>query len=572
MKKKFRLNRLGWLVFPFLAGIVILLPNKAQVQDNLQWITDLSPLDDSPKQGDPKMESILNQLQEMYFNQGIEKAKEFAKRREIDMVGDLIRVVIEADSIGEDVKAERGIKVSLRGIKVSLIMNQIELLGGKVETTYRQLIQSLVPFNSLQTLANSSYVRYVRLPLKPVPLQNVLSEGVAKTNANQWQTMSPYRTEGEVKVCILDTGFKGYGSLLGTELPSSVIAKSFRADGNISADKHGTACAEIVHDMAPDAKLWLVNLETDVEHHNAVNWIIDQGVNIISYSAGWFNIGAGNGTGPICEDVKKAANKGIIWCSAAGNSAEDHWEGTFSDSDGDGWHNFSGIDEILHWWVPAYSTVGAWLNWDDWGTWNGISYSGSNQDYDLYLYYWTGTEWIYVTKSTNWQTGRQWPVESIYGWYSERSTYWGIVIRKYLATRNVKFELFTEGNTTSIEYNVPAGSLDIPADSQYAVVAGATDWSNDAYHSYSSQGPTYDGRVKPDFAAPSGTSGVTYGTKNFYGTSASTPHVAGAFALIMGKTPYTLAQIQTILEKRALDLGSSGKDNKFGYGRLKLIK
>jgi hypothetical protein len=48
--------------------------------------------------------------------------------------------------------------------------------------------------------------------------------------------------------------------------------------------------------------------------------------------------------------------------------------------------------------------------------------------------------------------------------------------------------------------------------------------------------------------------------------------VAGAFALLKGKLPYDLDQIRAIIEARAKDLGSSGKDNIFGYGRLRLSK
>jgi subtilisin family serine protease len=371
----------------------------------------------------------------------------------------------------------------------------------------------------------------------------------------------------------LDIGFDGYQQLLGNELPSQVVTRSFRADGDISAgEKHGTACAEIVHDMAPEAKLYLVNFSNDVEHYNAVNWLISRNVDAISYSLGWTNAGAGDGTGPICDDVRRAANNEIAWASAAGNEAVAHWEGNFNDTDGDGWHNFSSNDEILDFWVPGSTPVAADLNWDDWGTWDGNNYSGSREDYDLYLYRLSGSDWVQVDSSTNWQTGTEWPVESIGYWEIPSATYWGIAIRKSNATRNVKLEVFIEGNAEAIEYNIPAGSIIIPADSSSAIACGATDWSNDSYHYYSSRGPTSDLRIKPDFTAPSGVSTQTYGMRSFYGTSASAPHMAGAIALLKGKTPYSLSQILTILQFRAVDLGTPGKDNQFGRGRLDLRK
>jgi hypothetical protein len=230
------------------------------------------------------------------------------------------------------------------------------------------------------------------------------------------------------------------------------------------------------------------------------------------------------------------------------------------------------VDEILDFYVPAYTPVDIFLKWDDWGTWNGLYYSGSNQDYDLYLYYWDGLSWIYVDSSANWQTGTQEPVEYISGLSLSTLSYWGVAIGNINSTRDVKFDLFITPHEGPLEYNVAESSLITPADSPYAVTVGAVDWSDDTYHTYSSQGPTSDGRIKPDLCAPSGVSTESYGTTDFYGTSASAPHVAGAFALLKGKLPYTLDQINSILESRAKDLGADGKDNLFGYGRLNLLK
>ena len=210
------------------------------------------------------------------------------------------------------------------------------------------------------------------------------------------------------------------------------------------------------------------------------------------------------------------------------------------------------------------------LNWKDWGVWNGWDYSGTDQDYDLYLYLKQGAAWTLIDSSANAQTGGQWPIEDIYGWYTDHAATWAVSIKRVRGTKSVKLELFTSGNDTPIEYAVAAHSLVVPADSGSAIAVGATDWEDDSYHYYSSQGPTWDGRIKPDLAAPSGVSTATYGRWNFYGTSASTPHVAGACGLFLGRTPFTAKQVRTLLQNRALDLGPSGKDNQFGYGRLNL--
>ena len=69
-----------------------------------------------------------------------------------------------------------------------------------------------------------------------------------------------------MKVAIIDAGFQGYPGLLGSELPATVTAKNFvdgESDAQVNgATVHGTACAEIVHDIAPNATLYLVKVGT----------------------------------------------------------------------------------------------------------------------------------------------------------------------------------------------------------------------------------------------------------------------------------------------------------------------
>lgn len=553
------IRRYGWLAFAVLVAITLLLPVKARVQESPQGPVLLPPPPDHLKDVNPKLDFALQRMADIYAAEGIEKVREYAAQHMIDMKGDYVRVIAEADSGG---LGSAGLPA-----RVSIICSEIKALGGRVETSYENLIQNLAHPGTIQAISRLPKVRLLRLPLKPFPM-TLTSEGVAKTGAGTWQAVTSYRTTEKVKVCIFDLGFKGYASLLGTELPSSVTAKSFRADNDIEGNEvHGAACAEIVHDMAPDADLILVNFSTEVEHHLAVNWIIDQGVKVISYSIGWKNAGDGKGTGPICDDVKKAYDAGILWCNSAGNEAEHHWEGTFFDSDSDNWMNFSGSNELLV--TYGYSCYAS-MNWDDWGTWDGTSYSGSNNDYNLYLYYYSGGIWHFIDSSAGSQNGNDWPTEYVSAWASA-PYYWALAIYKHSATRDCKLEIFTSGSYP-IDYNVPAGSISVPADSPYAVTVGATDWNTDALHSYSSRGPTHDGRVKPDFTAPSGVSTQTYGYRSFRGTSAAAPHMAGAFGLISGKAPFSVSQIKAILEGRALDLGTSGKDNLYGIGRLKLTK
>lgn len=93
--------------------------------------------------------------------------------------------------------------------------------------------------------------------------------------------------------------------------------------------------------------------------------------------------------------------------------------------------------------------------------------------------------------------------------------------------------------------------------------------------SFSSRGPTLDGRAKPDIAAPgyqitaakanSGNGYVTYS-----GTSMATPFIAGTVALLLEADPQlTPAQVLNVMKSTAKDLGSNGHDVDYGGGNVR---
>jgi Subtilase family len=84
--------------------------------------------------------------------------------------------------------------------------------------------------------------------------------------------------------------------------------------------------------------------------------------------------------------------------------------------------------------------------------------------------------------------------------------------------------------------------------------------------------------VKPDLVGHDSVSGATYGgfsscPSAFAGTSASSPEVAGAAALVKQAYPkYSPDQIKAYLVDAARDLGDPGVDNVYGAGELQLPK
>jgi subtilisin family serine protease len=535
------------------------------------------------------LESSLVRLKDVYDTKGGIAAFEFASRRGLEFNEAGVLIVLSVMSpleprglsdVNESTAKTPELRRAARDESISRVKKEIEELGGKVERAAGHLVRCRVPVDALDRAANLPWVRSVRKPIKFKP--HVTTEGYLSIGGSQFNSLSPYRS-GEAKVMVLDVGFEGYTELLGGELPGNVVARSFREHGGIEdGGFHGSACAQIIFDIARDADLYLANILYISDLQDALNWALEEEIDIISFSLGT-TFGAGDGSGGMSDLARQARELGITWVTSAGNEARSHWGGTFNDPDGDGWHNFVGDDELLEFFATKERSqedgVSAALKWNDWGAWDDINgYVGSSQNFDLYLYARGGPDeqWQLVDGSTNSQPGYKWPFEETGIWSADRDLYWGVAIKRVQSGKTVKFDLYIPVHSSTLEYVVPEGSLSLPADSPYVIAVGAIDAIDYSYHTYSSQGPTLDGRIKPDLVAPSGVS-VTFDTygllengDGFYGTSASCPHMAAAIALLKFSTPFTLPEIEQIIFARARDMGDPGPDNIYGAGRLDL--
>jgi subtilisin family serine protease len=500
--------------------------------------------------------------------------------------------------------------------------------GGNVLRQEKKMIAVEIPPDHIESLVQAEHgILLARSPRKFRPLGTVTSEGINLTGALGFHNIG-YRGAG-VRVAVVDVGFKGLtASKAAGHLPANVITKDLTGKGLETQYLHGTACAEIVHEMAPDAELHLVKIADEEDFYEVRDYCLQKHIDIVSLSLGSFGTGPGNGTGfldEICDEIR--AN-GTLIVAAAGNEAAvtdindygdtfvygPHWKGTFTNSDGDNYHEFiPGNDGgILIAALPAFNDDGNGeddevhiiMRWND-------SWSGATVDYDLILFSCTleDGEWVCNDEpagiSVGNQNGSQTPTEEIIIDLPDTPDdlrYYFLYVSRYKnspAGREIEISL-SEGNSNFLSYPdkgypVPtsASSIGEPADAASVFTVGAIDqaqWSTGPQEEFSSQGPTnaWNGsaaRIKPDICGPDGVSSYSYGEffrehdpeyyaengDSFYGTSSATPHVAGAAALLQSVNKnLSPAEIQSYLQSWAVDMGTSGKDNLYGYGRLRL--
>ena len=509
----------------------------------------------------PRLETVLQILYKEY-QEALAKAREFAQQEGITLVDNTVRVIIEPEGQAS----------------ANIDRTKLEFLGATVEATSRSLMQARIPIGELIRVANEvGGISFIRLPLIPVPSKVDTSEGVAKVGATGYHSAG-FKGQN-VKVAIIDLGFNHLTAAKSTnDLPASVIAftKDYTGTGLETGSQHGTNVAEIVHDMAPQAKLYLMKISNSVHLENAKDRAIIDGVKVINHSVVWFNAAFYDGTGVISDIAADARNNGILWVNAAGNEAHNHWQGGWSDPDSNDWLNFTSLDECqqIGGSISAGDIVRIYITWNAW--------PHDAQDYDLYLYKINGTALTLVAWSENWQTGTQPPTEYIS--YDVTTTgQYGFAIYDYNAPghRAIEVYVFKEQSPTRppLEHQVNSSSIPDPGNDQKVFTVGAIDqanWTTGPLESFSSRGPSNNSkfasaRTKPDIMGPDGVSTSGYSPFYFYGTSASSPHVAGAAALLLSENPArTASNLQSKLASDAIDMGPAGKDNLYGWGRLNL--
>ena len=352
-----------------------------------------------------------------------------ARRAGLDTANGRVRVVVEASGTG----AQAAIVVA----------------GGTVESAAGGLVEALVPAGTLQALSRSRGVDRVRAPLHAVTL-GVESQGVAATAASTWHAAGV--TGSGAKVAVIDLGFDGYlARQAASELPAGLITQDY-CGGMGAPEEHGTAVAEIVHEMAPGAQLYLICIDSEVDLKLAEEFVKTNSITIVNHSVGWFNAGRGDGSGgPATPDgiVADARSNGILWVNAAGNEAQRHWSGTYSDPNGERLPQLRRPDEGNSFFLASGQEICVELKWDAWPM--------TNQDFDIFLV--RLDQRCPVGRSIDLQDGSQPPVEGFcYTNLTGSGRSFSLAIERFTGSTAPRFDLFVSTSNALAVRRTRAGA------------------------------------------------------------------------------------------------------------------
>ncbi|QLH76927.1 PQQ-binding-like beta-propeller repeat protein [Halosimplex rubrum] len=408
-----------------------------------------------------------------------------------------------------------------------------------------------VPAKKVLNLANEKSVRHLQersAPKAHAVADKYISEGIEVMNTDTLQNEGI--TGDGARIAIIDhtfhTGNPKYADqIIATIGPDSQFTSDSEYDG--TSKQHGTACAEIVADIAPDAELILASAlgpRTPSELFDAIETYDPDGATM---SLGYSTSLRIDGEDPISSRIDEFTDGGRLFANSAGNEADGgHWDGQFENNG----ENLLVFDTSLSTPTrypvqmdPMYTPAEIHIHWDaDWAQ--------DNQRYEARLYETEDATDPIITQQT------YDPIEIVSLSPSQHgggglSTYY-LEIEKINATGDEHFDMFYWGRaffdgptTASRSIGIPATSPDenlLAVAAVQATSTGITDKEN--LKPYSSRGPTQDGRRGIDIAGPSMVSTTAVGEYGGYGaleddggfngTSAASPHIGGAIGLLFG--------------------------------------
>jgi uncharacterized repeat protein (TIGR01451 family) len=500
----------------------------------------------------------------------------------------------------------------------ALLQADLARLGGTNLATAGNMVSGRLPLAALEQVATLANLRQARPSFSNQFIGSTTSQGDQALRVAQARTT--YSVDGTgITVGTLSDSYNCLGGapagVASGDLPQNVLVLEDYNEADCIDE--GRAMMEIIRDLAPGSPQ---------QFHSAFNGIANfaQGIrdlaaagskvindDIIYFAEPMFQDGV------IALAVDEVVNGGASYFSSAGNNARRSYESVFrpgtdqvrvTTSSGElvyRPHDFdpgSGVDTLQRLTIPAFSSLSVILQWDAPLASSG-SGGGSTNDLDLFLVNSAGTAIIGGVTTNN--LGDD-PVElTQITNTSGSSQQLNVLVGSLDSGTNppepgyIKLVYFFNG--TINDFNTNSSTLYGHANATRAVAVGAASYaSTPAFgvnppqlRSFSAGGgtpiffnadgtrkATAENRPKPEITAADGVNTSFFdpsggsdsdgdGFPNFSGTSAAAPHAAAIAALLLDADPtLTPAEILSILQETAIDMGTAGFDNDSGSGLI----
>lgn len=462
-------------------------------------------------------------------------------------------------------------------------LTALTAMGAEIEVINKELnkVQAWISLSDLDEFVGAALVQKITTPNYAQPRSgSVTTEGDRIHKANQLRSLG--LSGRGVKVGIVSDGANNFSAATSSgDLPATLTrfgSCSRRAENqrNCSPEltcNEGTAMAEIIHDIAPQAELAVAAVSTSLEFIQRINQLANNfKADIIVDDLGFFGE-------PYFEDgdlaqAVAALPARVLYVSAAGNSAHTHYQEQFRrfpDPDFD-LHDFGAAAGQASFDANGFTVGGGRgvvtiLQWND-------RYNSPSNDYDLFVV----DDSQLLGRSIEDQGSGAPAIEATctFNPSSTPQAHFAIVNRFSGSSRRIKMYFLGASNT---QFNTTSGSVFGHPGVKRALAIGAinaSDPGNDNVTFYSSRGPAridFPARSlsKPDLMGIDGVrvTGAGGFPSRFFGTSAAAPHVAGVAALLFSASSAVKADdVRTALIQSATDLGPGGRDNTFGFGRV----